>query len=720
MTTTTPELTHFAITVTAGVAVVRLDVKDEAINALSPTLFNDFQTVLDRLEDDDEITSVVITSGKQDFIVGADIRFFDEIETAADGEVALLEGQAVFARLEALHATLGKPVVAAIEGAALGGGLEFALACSMRIASDSERTQLGQPEVKLGVIPAAGGTQRLPKLIGIANALDIILAGKNVSASKAKRLGLVDEVVPALQLEEMAIARAREATGASSEKSGKRAISAAGLQKAALETNPVGRGILFRQARQKLLAQTKGNYPAPEKALEAIRIGVEDGSAAGFAAEAKFFGELVVSPESKALRSIFFGQRAVESDGWVDAEPRHVDRVAMIGGGLMGGGISAVSSLKAGANVRIKEVDESGVGRALAYIQKVIDGQVKRRRIRDFEGEQAMLRVSGSTDWTGFARTDLVIEAVFESLELKQAILAEVEGLVSKDTVFASNTSSLPITDIAAKSLRPEAVVGMHYFSPVEKMPLLEVIVTEKTADWATATAVEFGKRQGKTVVVVNDGVGFYTSRVLGPYTAEALYLLAEGASVEAIDGAMEAWGLPVGPILLSDEVGLDVGAKISKIMVEAFGDRMAGPDGLAPLDGNDRKGRKNGRGFYLYDEKGKRGGVDDSVYPDLGLGERVEVDRAEIQERVSMAFINESARCLEENILRSARDGDIAAVFGLGYPPFRGGPFFQVDQMGAASVVETLERLAEKHGDRFTPAQILRDHAESGALFRE
>ena len=465
--------------------------------------------------------------------------------TSEDGEAAILAVHALFARLEALHSVARKPVIAAIDGAALGGGLEFALACSMRIVTDSARTMLGQPEVQVGVIPAGGGTQRLPKLIGIVNALDMILAGKSVRPSKAKRLGLVDEVVPVEYLVEIALERARDAIGHLPKKEAPRALSAATLQKAALESNPVGRGVLFKQAKQQLLKKTQGNYPAPLKALEAVRIGVEQGSAAGFAAEARLFGEVVVSPESHALRSIFFSQRAVERDRWVDAEPRPVAKVAMIGGGLMGGGIAAVTSLKAGSDVRIKEVDHQGVGRALAYVQKVVDGRVKRKRLRAFEGEQAMLRVSGATDWTGFGDADLVIEAVFESLELKKSILSEVEGVVGEGTVFASNTSSLPITDIAKGAKRPEAVVGMHYFSPVEKMPLLEVIVTEHTADWATATAVEFGKRQGKTVVVVNDGPGFYTSRVLGPYSAEALHLLSEGASVEAIDGAMEAWGLP-------------------------------------------------------------------------------------------------------------------------------------------------------------------------------
>ena len=327
-------------------------------------------------------------------------------------------------------------------------------------------------------------------------------------------------------------------------------------------------------------------------------------------------------------------------------------------------------------------------------------------------------RVTGSTTWVGFSSTDLVIEAVFEDLALKQAILEEVESVVGPDTIFASNTSSLPISDIAAASSRPETVVGMHYFSPVEKMPLLEVITTDKTADWVTATAVRVGKEQGKTVIVVGDGPGFYTTRVLAPYSVEAGFLLSEGATVDAIDDAMTSWGFPVGPLLLGDEVGIDVAAHVAHTMRDAFGDRMTGPDIMDALIEDGRKGRKNNRGFYVYDN-GERGEVDETVYEVMGLGERSTIPESEIQERISLAFINEAARCLDEGILRSARDGDIGAVFGVGYPPFRGGPFFTVDAMGADVVVDALNRLAADHGPRFEPAQILIDHAKDGKRFR-
>lgn len=726
MTTTDTRLTHFSIDVDDGIAVVTIDRQGEDMNTLSPVLMDDFNIVLDRLQTDPEIAGVVLRSAKKDFLVGADVRWFSELQDAAIAREAIEAGHAMFQRLEDLTAKHGKPVVAAIHGSALGGGLEMALACSHRVLADDPKTTVGQPEVQLGVIPAGGGCVRLPALIGVAEALDLILTGKPVNTRKALRLGIADDLAPPSELIEVAREWARTA-GSPMESATKGSLfsrlSTDSLQRFALEKNPVGQNVLFKQARQRLLEETKGNFPAPERALEAIRLGVVDGAAAGYRAEARFFGELVTSSESKALRSIFFATRDLAKDsGAADAsvEPRPVHKVGVLGGGLMGAGIATVSAHKAGSVVRVKEVDQAGVGRALQYVHKVLNKRVQRHRMRDFEAEKILQQVTGASDWSGFGNVDLVIEAVFEDLELKRSILRDVEGVVSADTVFASNTSTLPITLIAEASSRPETVLGMHYFSPVEKMPLLEVITTEHTADWATITAVAYGRAQGKTVIVVNDGTGFYTSRIVAPYSNEALHLLVEGATIEAIDKALERWGFPVGPLQLADEVGLDVGQKVSKIMVEAFGERMESPALMQRLANSDRKGRKNRKGFYIYDEKGKRGGPDETVYEEAGLGPRRDIPVGEIQERVSMMMINEAALCLQQGILRSARDGDIGAVMGLGFPPFLGGPFWYVDEVGAASVVTALRRLAKVHGPRFEPAPILVDAAEEGTKFRQ
>jgi 3-hydroxyacyl-CoA dehydrogenase/enoyl-CoA hydratase/3-hydroxybutyryl-CoA epimerase len=719
------ELTHFSFDTDHGVALVLLDRAGESMNTIGPEIYDDFTAVVDRIESDPSIKAVVLGSAKRgNFLAGADIRFFETLADPAEAAAAIRELHALFARIEALHTVHGKPVVMAIDGACLGGGLELALTGSMRIATGNPKTQLGQPEVQLGVIPAGGGTQRLPRLVGIAAALDMILTGRSLRPYRAHKIGLVDEIVPQEVLYDIARRRALDAIGHldDSEGSGvKEFLAPTHLQELALEQNPVGRRVLFRRAEEAMLAKTKGLYPAPKRALEAVKIGVDDGPEAGYEAEAQFFGELVTSPESKALRSIFFASRMMKHASGIAGfvEPKPVSKVGVLGGGLMGAGITSVSVLRAGATVRVKEVDEAGVQRVLAHVSKNIASQVKRRRLRPFEGERAMNKLTATTDWKGFANADLVIEAVFESLDLKRALLAEVEAATPEGTVFASNTSSLPISEIAANATRPEAVLGMHYFSPVEKMPLLEVIVTEDTADWATVTAVAFGKRQGKTVIVVKDGPGFYTTRILVPYMNEAFHVLADGASVEDIDSAMTAWGFPVGPVLLSDEVGIDVGAHISQVMRHAFGERMAGPDMAARLVDDDRMGRKNGRGFYRYDDTGKRGGVDESVYQALGIGPRRVIPESEIQQRISLAMVNEAARCLEEGILQSALDGDIGAVMGLGFPAFRGGPFWWVDQVGVTEIVGRLDALAERHGMRFAPAEILRAHAESGQTFR-
>lgn len=731
MTTTVPDLalTHIQFSVDDdGIATALIDQQGEAVNTLAPGVAMDLEQVVSRVETDDTIKALVIGSAKpNNFLAGADIKWLQSLESGAAALELLREAHKVFLRLEDLYVTGGKPVIAAIHGACLGGGMELALACGWRVASNDEaRTQLGQPEVKLGLIPGAGGTQRLPRLIGIAAGLDLMMTGRSVRPRSALKMGLVDEVCPKELVLEIARTRAAEAVAGELGDVGAMArlrtwLSPKHLQELALEENPVGRKVLFGKAEEQMMRQTQGNYPAPSAVLRAVRSGVDDGIAAGYETELQEFGMLVESPEAKNLIRLFFdsqiAKKATGIDG--DAIPRKVERVGVLGGGLMGGGIAAVNTTNAGVRTRIKEIDDAGVRRGISYVQKQVGERVRKRRIRPQEGAREMQLVTGSTNYVAFGDMDMVIEAVFEDLDIKQAVLQDVERVIGTDGIFASNTSSIPIADIARASGRPENVVGMHYFSPVEKMPLLEIIVTEDTADWVTATAVEFGKRQGKTVIVVNDGPGFYTTRILGPYMNEIGYLLAEGVRIDDIESAMVEWGFPVGPITLMDEVGIDVGAKITKVMQAAFGDRMAPPETFTKLIDDGRAGRKNERGFYLY-ENGKKGEIDQSIYELLGVKSRVRLARGTIQDRLAMLFINEAARCLEEGILRSARDGDIGAVFGLGFPPFRGGPFAYVDQVGADDVVTRLDNLAKVHGDRYAAAEILRRHAETGERFRD
>jgi 3-hydroxyacyl-CoA dehydrogenase/enoyl-CoA hydratase/3-hydroxybutyryl-CoA epimerase len=728
----------FTYKVEDGVAVITIDQQGEPVNTLSPEAGAAFETLMTRAEKDPSVKAVVFISGKKDnFVAGAKIDFLQTIKTAAKATEVSRNAQEGFDRLDAFP----KPVVAAIHGACLGGGLEWALACDYRIATDSPKTSLGLPEVQLGLLPGAGGTQRLPALIGIQAALDLILAGKTVKPSKAKRLGLVDEVVPVPILRTVAIQRARElAAGALKVERphGQRLKAVAARTKrglasmfqsladrelwaeVALEANPLGRKILFDQARKQLMRKTRGKYPAPEKALEAIRVGLESGRKAGLEAESRLFGELVVSDVSQRLVEIFFATTALKKEnGTSDSsvKPREVKKIGVLGGGLMGGGIAYVATALQGVPVRVKDKDDAGVGRALKQVQSVLDERVKKRSLTWREAAAKQALVTAGTDYSGFKNVDLVIEAVFEDLKLKHRVIAETEAVTREDCIFASNTSSLPITELAKGSKRPQQVIGMHYFSPVHKMPLLEIITHKETADWVTATCVEVGRKQGKTVIVVNDGVGFYTSRILSPYMNEAAYLLAEGADIAELDKALVEFGFPVGPITLLDEVGIDVAHKVGPIMEAAFGKRLAAPKTLEKIIEDGRLGRKNQKGFYTY--TGKKKEVDTSVYALLPHGQdRRKFDRAEMAERCALQMVNEAIRCLGEGILRSPRDGDVGAIFGLGFPPFLGGPFRYADSLTPAALLKRLEHYQDKYGERFTPAPFLVDVVNQGKGF--
>lgn len=706
---------------TDGVAILYMDIPDEAVNTLKSSFADEFTRAFDELENDASVKAVVFTSGKKDnFLAGADVSMLQKAKTAEDAAEMSRQGQSAMNRIDRFP----KPVVGAIHGSCLGGGLEVAVSCDSRVATDDRKTKLGVPEVQLGLLPGAGGTQRLPRLIGVQQALDLMMTGKQVPAQKALKMGLVDEVVPPPILLEVAVNRAKNlmATGPQKETAAdrlKRLLDQDELQELLLAENPVGRRILFNKAHEQMMKQTRGNYPAPEKILQVVRTGLEEGMEAGLEAEAKAFGELVVSPEAAQLMNIFFAQTALKKDPGVDdekVEPKAIRRVGMLGAGLMGAGIAYVTAQNAGIPVRIKDKDDEGIRGGLKYIRGIVDKRVKRKRMSKIDADQLMFQIGATTDHSGFHDCDVVIEAVFEDLELKQRMVRDVEENAPEDVIFASNTSSLPIHRIAEASKHPETVIGMHYFSPVHKMPLLEIITTEKTADWVTATCVQLGKKQGKTVIVVGDGPGFYTTRILAPFMNEAFFVLSDGVPIQKIDRALTSFGFPVGPIKLTDEVGIDVGAKVGKVMQGAFGDRMEAPDGMKRLEADDRKGRKNKRGFYRYD--GQKG-VDESVYEVLGIQPSdTSMGEEDIAWRVTLQMVNEAALCFGEGILRQARDGDIGAIFGLGFPPFRGGPFRFVDTVGPREVVDRLARLEAQHGKRFEPAPVLVQMADKGQTF--
>ena len=704
-------MTSFTLEIQDGIAKVVFDLPGEPVNKFTTRVGQELHQLFNQLRGDRTVRGVVFLSGKRDnFIAGADIDAFATLATSEEALELVRAGQELVSRF----GDLDKPIVAAIHGACLGGGLEAALACAYRIATNHPKTTIGLPEVQLGIIPAAGGCQRLPRLIGARAALDIILAGKTIAAKRAHRLGIVDELVHPAVLGQVALnAATRLADG------WKPRRSRGGLASLVLDRTPLGRRLVFSAATKQVMKKTGGNYPAPLAALEAIGQGFRRGVKAGLYREAQLFAELAVGNVSRRLVQIFFATTALKKDTAVDgktAQAREVLNVGLVGSGFMGAGIGGTAVARAGIDVRFRDTDLKRVKLGLDGARKILRDRLKRRRLTKHEHRRLDALISGGTDWAGFPRADLVIEAVFEDLEVKQQVFAELETQTREDCVLASNTSTISITRIAEGLKRPERVVGMHFFSPVEKMPLLEVIVTDWTATWVTATAAAFGRRMGKTVIVVQDRPGFWVNRILAPYLSEAGLLLHEGVSIEDIDRSMRRFGFPVGPITLLDEVGLDVALKASHVMHAAFGDRMTPIDGLARLVDRGCLGRKNGRGFYRY-EKGKKRGVDPAAYEAFDVQPRP-VPNPDIEKRLVFSLLNEAAAAVEEGVVRSARDGDVGAIFGIGYPPFRGGPLRQLDDIGAARSVGTLDRLCQAYGDRFAPVSALNRMAASNLCF--
>lgn len=707
--------TGITLSVQEGVAIVTYDQPHSPVNTLNTRVGPVFGQIFSRIERDTTILGAVLVSAKPDsWIAGADIDELQRVTTAAEGEALSRSGQQLLNRLAAMP----KPFVAAIHGAALGGGLEVALACRYRVATDHSKTVLALPEVQLGLLPGAGGTQRLPRTVGLQAALDMMLTGKNIRAKKAWQMGLVHELVHPAILHEVAMRRVRALARGESTPA---RVRPGGARNMLLEDNALGRALVFRQARTTVLKKTRGHYPAPLAVIEAVQAGYQGGLDAGLREEARHFGELAVSPVSKQLVTIFFATTSLKKDSGVPdgvaAVAHPVRKIGVLGAGFMGAGIATVA-VQAGTIVRLKDASLERVAAGCRAVRDVVRARLSRKQITRGQYDDMLSLVGGTADYSGFANVDLVIEAVFEDLTVKHAVLREVEA-VAPAAIFASNTSTIPIGAIAAASPHPQRVVGMHFFSPVHKMPLLEVIVTPETSADTTATVVAYGRQIGKTVIVVQDGPGFYVNRILAPYINESGKLIDDGASIDAVDAALVAFGFPVGAITLLDEVGLDIAGKSGPIMAAAFGDRMRPSTTLQRVIESGRLGRKAKRGFYRYDEQGKRVGVDDAIYALTPAGcSRVVVSAEDIQQRTVLPMLNEAVRCLEEGIIRSARDGDIGAVFGIGFPPFRGGPFRYLDTIGAATVVRHLDALDARFPGRFVAADLLRRHAAAGSTF--
>ncbi len=690
------------------------DTPDARVNKFNTPVMLELDRWIDKLEQMTDLKCLVFMSGKKDsYIVGADVHEIIDITDTEKGYEAARKGQVVFDRFSRLPF----PTIAAINGACMGGGTELSLACDYRLATTNPKTRIGLPEVTLGILPGWGGTQRLMRLIGLQRTLDVVLSGRQLNTKRAWRTGIVDRMIPAEWLREKALEFAGEImAGKGARYTSRRKPK--GLLPLVLEKNPLGRKLLFSQARKTVLKKTGGNYPAPLKALEVIRKTRGKSLKKGLETEAKALAELIVTPECKSLVQIFLWTDEIKKENGTsrpDLKGGDIRKGGVLGAGVMGGGIAQLFASK-GIPVRVKDIHYDAVAKAYQQAAGVLKGQLKRRRIKKEEYRQILLRISGGTDYRGLKQADLIVEAIVEDLEIKKKVLAELETHTGPDTIIASNTSSLRIDDMGEALKTRKRFIGMHFFNPVHRMPLVEIIRGPETSDEAVATVYNLTLKLGKTPIVVNDGPGFLVNRILVPYMVEAVSLLEEGNSVPRIDKAMRNFGMPMGPFELFDEVGIDVAQKVAVILQKTMAGRMAESDLLSKMIDNGRLGKKTAKGFYRHN--GKKREFDAFINTLVTSREGDVLDDATLIQRMVYPMINEATRCIEEGIVTNPRDVDIGMIFGTGFAPFRGGLLKYADAEGSGKIVDTLDTFSDHFGSRFNPAQTLRNMAHENRTF--
>jgi 3-hydroxyacyl-CoA dehydrogenase/enoyl-CoA hydratase/3-hydroxybutyryl-CoA epimerase len=697
----------------AGIARLVFDHPERTINVLDEAALTDLNVALvevERLKP----AGVILVSGKPgSFIAGADLQAIGAITDRPRVLELIRLAHGAFNRLAALPC----PTVAAIDGVCLGGGLELALACDSRIAAEEPRTQIGLPETLLGIFPGFGGTTRLPRLIGFSAALDLILTGRSLDARRAERLGLIARAVPGAWLMEHAQRRLAE-LGKRPARRRRDAWRAKSFSAWMLDGNSFGRGLALRTARKATLARTAGNYPAPLAALAVLEKAQGKPVDAGLKLEADAVSELVVGPVCKSLVRIFLlSERAKKepvADPKLKAKP--VRTMALVGAGVMGGGIAEIAS-RSGIGVRLRDLNPVAITHALKTARGLIDERGRRRRGTAGEADAQMARILPTLDLSGFGTCDFAMEAVVEDLDVKRRVFGELEVRLPPDALLATNTSSLSVATLAEGLQHPDRFCGFHFFNPVHRMPLVEVVRGPRTSDATLVSAVGLARKLGKTPVVVKDAPGFVVNRILMPYLREAMVLLEEGYRLTEIDASMRSFGMPMGPFEVLDEVGLDVANKVAGVLSKAFPDRMEAAPALETLIAAGRLGRKSGRGFYRH-RGGKR-------QPDSKLRELLELKRERsapalemLSERMVLAMINEAARCVEDGVVADAGLVDLAMIFGTGFPPWRGGPLRHADSLGLVKVEARLNALRAERGVRFAPAALLAKLASQGASF--
>ncbi|MDG1237449.1 MAG: 3-hydroxyacyl-CoA dehydrogenase NAD-binding domain-containing protein [Flavobacteriales bacterium] len=703
----------FRLEIEEGIATIWIDSQKDKMNIVSPSLIGDFENVFKEIETNEDIIGAILISAKKDFIAGADIKSFKG-EKVGDFQPFSRKGHELLQKIEDSK----KPIVSAIHGTCYGLGVELSLACNSRVCSNDSETKLALPEVKLGLLPGGGGTQRLPRLVGLQASLDMMLTGKNIFPSKAKRIGLVDEVVHQSKLHKAA----KKIVLSIIKNNFQRKKVKKSFTVKLLDGTSLGRSVVFSQAKKTVLRLTKGNYPAPIEIIECVKIGLQKGLNAGYEAEVIKFEELILSNVSSALRNLFFTTTEKKKNPY-KVDLKNTQKIGVIGAGFMGEGITEVS-INSGMDVLLKDLDDEMIHQARKNIWKNLNRKVKRRQMSKVSAKTTAQKAVGQLDYKGFNNIDVVVEAIVENMTVKKKLIKELESICKDDFIFASNTSSLPLTEMSEEAKKPENVVGMHYFSPVTKMPLLEIIKTNKTSEQAIATCYEIGKRQGKTCIVVNDAPGFYVNRILCPYLLEALILIEEGVRIEQIDKALKNLGMPVGPVALLDEVGIDVGVHVmSGNMTDLIKDR----DGIKlnysmpKMLEDGLSGRKSKKGFYNYVKKKgkvKKGKVNEGVYKYFDSPVAKKINDKEITERCILILLNEAVWALEEGIIENITDGDIGGVFGIGFLPWSGGPFSYMNQIGISNIVDKMKYYQNLYGNKFQPRPMLIKMVEKNEKF--
>ncbi len=702
-----------------GIATLMIDMPGKSMNVLSDEIIAELSGCIDQVVVDDNVSGAILASGKKAFIAGADLT---EIVTAYDRGTTPEQGygwswalNSVFRKLE----TCGKPFAVAINGLALGGGFELCLACHYRVLSDHPGAVLGLPEVGIGLMPGAGGTQRLPRLIGTEKSLPVILQGKKLKPAQALELGVVHEVAPAGELLERAKAwlMATPDPVAPWDKKGFRMPGGAGaMNPKNMQTFMVGTSLLA--------ANTQHNYPAPIAAISAVYEGCITPIDAGLDIESQYFGTLLAGVTARNMvRSLFVNKGAADK---LARRPQgvgkaKVTRLGILGAGMMGAGIAYVSA-KAGMQVVLLDTEIESAERGKAYSENLLNKAIKRGYSTQEKAQALLAMIQPTTDYSDLEGCELVIEAVFESREIKAVVTAKTEAVIPASAIFASNTSTLPITGLAEASIRPESFIGLHFFSPVDKMPLVELIVGEKSSDQAIARGLDYIQQIRKTPIVVNDSPGFYTSRVFGTSTNEGMTMLAEGISPALIENAAKMAGMPVGPLAVMDEVTLELGYKITMQAASDQGDSYEYASGFPVLrkfvEDLDRKGKRFGKGFYEYPEGEKK-----YLWPGLSELYPVNDEQPAVQEVIDRLLYRqalETARCFEEGVMDHAADADIGSIFGWGFPPWTGGTLSFIDTVGIQHFVAECDRMAEAYGPRFAVSDWLRQRAEQGQAFHQ